>query len=298
MGSATSQGKTTITNAPQAAAKEAEKKFIGPVKPVWCAGCGDYAVLFALRKALVALEVPPEQVVICSGIGCSSRLPAYVGVYGFHGVHGRGLPAAIGAYVANPDLLHLVVGGDGDIFSIGGGHLAHAARRNPNITLLVMDNEIYGLTKGQPSPTTPADFHPKSMPMRLPERPLNPASMCLAYGVSFFARTYSGLVKQMTEIVIEAIRHPGFAVVQVLSPCRSFKNSYDAWNELTTPLPEDHDVTNLAAAMALAADEQRLYTGIFYKHVKPTLHEIIQQRRKEARSIIEPDLNKLFEKYA
>jgi 2-oxoglutarate ferredoxin oxidoreductase subunit beta len=280
------------------APKVATPPFASDLKPVWCPGCGSYGLLGTFRKALASLGVTPENVMITSGIGCSSRLPAYVTAYGFHTVHGRAIPCAVGAYLANPSLTHVVFGGDGDIFSIGGGHLPHVARRNPKITVFVLDNEIYGLTKGQASPTTPPSVKSKSMPDRLQEQPLNPAMMCLAYDVSFFARAYAGNLAQLSDIMTQALCHPGLAVVQVLNPCVTYNNQWETWNKMVQPISDSHDTSNRLAAMALAADEQRLHTGVFYKAVRPTLQDLVQARRDEAVRRGYTDLMALIRQYA
>jgi 2-oxoglutarate ferredoxin oxidoreductase subunit beta len=272
--------------------------FASDVKPVWCPGCGSYGLLGTFRKVLASLKLAPENIVITSGIGCSSRLPAYISAYGFHTVHGRAIPVAMGGYLANPNLTHIVFGGDGDIFSIGGGHLPHVARRNPKMTVFVLDTEIYGLTKGQASPTTPATVKSKSMPDRLAEQPLNPAMMCLAYDVSFFARAYAAQLPQMMDIMTQALQHPGLAVVQILNPCVTFNNMWETWNKMVQPIAASHDCANRLAAMALAADEERLHTGVFYKAIRPTLLDAVQVRRDEARRKIQPDIAALIQQYA
>jgi 2-oxoglutarate ferredoxin oxidoreductase subunit beta len=233
------------------------------VPPIWCPGCGDYAVLNGLMRAFVNLDIAPEDAVVASGIGCSSRFPAFVNTYGFHGVHGRVLPLATGIKLGNPELTVVAVGGDGDGFSIGGGHIPHAARRNVSLPYIVMDNSIYGMTKGQPSPTTPMGTKRKASPYGTLEAPLNPLAMVLSYEATFVARVFSGAVKQLISVFTEALRHPGFAFVQVLSPCVTFQNSYQHYRELTQSLPEDHDPTDLMAAMQLAQSTDPLYLGIF-----------------------------------
>jgi 2-oxoglutarate/2-oxoacid ferredoxin oxidoreductase subunit beta len=235
------------------------------VKPIWCPGCGDYAVLTAMMRAFARLELPKENITIASGIGCSSRFPAFLNTYGIHGVHGRALPLATGIKLGRPETTVVAVGGDGDGFSIGGGHIPHAARRNVDITYVVMDNNIYGMTKGQPSPTSPEGMATKASPYGAQERPLNPLLMALSYDISFVARCFSSKIKEMTDILVQALQHPGFALVQVLSPCVTFYNTYDHYREVTQPLPEDHDVTNRLGAMALAMDTDIQYLGIFYR---------------------------------
>jgi 2-oxoglutarate ferredoxin oxidoreductase subunit beta len=241
------------------------KDYKSGVRPIWCPGCGDYGVLNALMRAFAQLEVAPEKIAVASGIGCSSRFPAFLQTYGFHGIHGRPLPLATGIKLGQPELTVVAVGGDGDGFSIGGGHLPHAARRNVDLTYIVMDNSIYGMTKGQPSPTTPPGTVRKASPYGSLERPLNPLMMLLAYEASFVARAFSGEIKQMVEIIKAALQHPGFAFVQVLSPCVSFYDSYDHYRGIAEPLPEEHDRSDLMEAMRLARVGEPQYLGIFYE---------------------------------
>jgi 2-oxoglutarate ferredoxin oxidoreductase subunit beta len=253
------------------------------VRPIWCPGCGDYAVLSALQRAFAQLDLPPEDIVVASGIGCSSRFPAFVNTYGIHGVHGRALPLATGVKMGNPDLTVVAVGGDGDGFSIGAGHIPHAARRNVDLTYIVMDNSIYGMTKGQPSPTSPEGMVRKASPYGAQERPLNPLLMLLSYEATFVARTFSGAIKDMIEILVDAIQHPGFAFVQVLSPCVTFYNTYDPYREITAPLPDDHDPTDLPGAMQLAMERETQYLGVFYRNPEPpAYHQRIQEVQSQA----------------
>jgi 2-oxoglutarate ferredoxin oxidoreductase subunit beta len=247
------------------------KDFKSHVKPTWCPGCGDFGVLASLYQALAQLELDPAQTVIVSGIGCSSRLPFFVKTYGFQTAHGRVLPVATGVKLANPDLTVIAVGGDGDGFSIGGGHLAHAVRRNPDITYVVMDNEIYGLTKGQTSPTSPLGFKTKTTPYGSPDVPINPMAWALASGVSFAARGFSGSPKFLTELIVQGIQHPGFAFVQTMSPCPTFNNTYDSWRDEIQDLPGDHDATDRMQALAQAFRTDAIPVGLFYKEVRPTL---------------------------
>ncbi len=252
------------------------------VKPIWCPGCGDFAVLSAVMRALAAQSIPPERVAVASGIGCSSRFPAFIRTYGFHGVHGRPLPLATGIKLGNPLLTVIAVGGDGDGFSIGGGHLPHAARRDIELTYIVMDNSIYGMTKGQPSPTSPRGMRRKASPYGSLETPLNPVLMALAYGATFVARAFSGQIKQLTAIVEAALQHPGFAFIDVLSPCVTFFDTYDHYRRITRPLPDDHDPTDLAAAMQRAQSLEPLYLGIFRRVEGPGYAKRIAALREEA----------------
>jgi len=235
------------------------------VKPIWCAGCGDYAVHNAVMRVLADLDLPNENVAVISGIGCSSRFPGFVNTYGFHGIHGRVLPLATGVKLGSPETTVIAVSGDGDGFSIGGGHIPHAARRNIDITYIVMDNAIYGMTKGQPSPTSPEGMVRKASPYGVREQPVNPILMALAYQTSFVARAFSGKLKEMLDVIRQAIEHPGFALVQVLSPCVTYYPTYDLYREITAPIPETHDASDLLSAMRLALDTQTQYLGVFYR---------------------------------
>ncbi len=252
------------------------------VKPIWCPGCGDFGVLASFYNALSELRIDPARAVIASGIGCSGRFPAFVEAYGFHGVPGRVLPLATGIKMGNPDLVVCAVGGDGDAFSIGAGHLPHAARRNVDITYIVMDNEIYGLTKGQPSPTSPLGMERKASPYGSIESPINPVLMALAYDASFVARGFSSRPKEVTELIKQGITHKGFAFIQIFSPCVTFYDTYKHFREVTAPLPADHDPTDKVAAMRLAMSEEPLYLGVFYKKERPTLDELVASKRKLA----------------
>lgn len=244
--------------------------FRSGVKPIWCPGCGDFSVLSSFYKTLVELNLPSEKVAIASGIGCSGRFPAFVKAYGFHGVHGRAVPLATGMKLARPDLNVFAVGGDGDGFSIGGGHLPHAARRNVDITYIVMDNEIYGLTKGQPSPTSQIGMKKKASPYGTFDQPLNPLLMALSYGTTFVARGFSSKPKQLTELIKRGTQHEGFSIIQVISPCVSFNNLYDHFKAATKEIPEDHDPADKAAAIKLALDTETIYIGVFYEEDRPT----------------------------
>ncbi len=245
------------------------KDYKSDIKPVWCPGCGHYAVLSAVTKALAHLGLPKEEVALISGIGCSSRLPAYVDSYGFHGVHGRALAAASGLKAARSDLTVLVMGGDGDGFSIGGNHFLHACRRNMDITYVVMDNEVYGMTKGQASPTTGPDWlESKLTPHGTGVRRFQPAAIALAAGASFIARAFSGDPTGMTRLLVEAIQHPGFSFLQVLSPCTTFRPEQRAWKEQVHPIDRPATANAVEAAQMLQADDG-MAQGIFYAERLP-----------------------------
>ena len=235
------------------------------IKPVWCPGCGDFSVLSALTKALAELQVPPEDVAVVSGIGCSSRIPAYLGTYGFHGVHGRALPLATGLKLARPDLTVLVAGGDGDGFSIGGNHFMQACRRNVDITYLVMDNQVYGMTKGQASPTTEPDWERGKLTPGGPGiNPFQPLVVALASGANFIARASTSDPNGAARLFVEAIRHPGFSFVQILSPCVTFRPEQRGWKKLVRPAPVKPTAEPATAARRLLTDDS-FYLGVLYR---------------------------------
>ncbi len=234
-------------------------------KPIWCPGCGDFGVLSATYKALAALQLQPQDVVVAAGIGCSSRTPYFMSTYGLHGVHGRTLPIATGMKLANPDLTILVMGGDGDLMSIGAGHFPHAAARNVDITCIMMDNQTYGLTKAQASPTSSMGHKTKSTPYGVIAKPMAPVLFALANGATFVARGYSAKPNDLTDLIVQGIKHPGFSFVHVQSPCAEFFNTYDFYDEHIEELPSDWDQQDLKAAINLALTEEKVHLGVFYQ---------------------------------
>jgi len=251
------------------------------VKPIWCPGCGDYSVLLEITKALAALELPAEEVAIMSGIGCSSRIPAYSNCYGFHGVHGRALPLATGLKVARPELTVICTGGDGDGFSIGGNHFLHACRRNADITYIVMDNQVYGMTKGQASPTTDPDWDNVLMPGGTGISPFQPLVIALASGANFVARAFSGDPAGTTDVIVEGIKHPGFSFIQILSPCATFRPDQREWrNQIRkAPVPFTDDPSK-AANLIMTDDGFNL--GILYRGDRPAYQ---LNRKDETRNL-------------
>lgn len=251
----------TSTRAPVRAPKD----YKSSCKPVWCPGCGDFSVLSAFTKAMAALELAPERVALISGIGCSSRIPAYLNVYGFHGVHGRALPVAIGLKVTRPDLTVLVAGGDGDGFSIGGNHFLQACRRNVDMTYVVMDNQVYGMTKGQASPTTEPDWErSKLTPHGTRINPFYPLVIALASGANFIARASSNDPNGSARVISEAISHPGFSFVQILSPCITFRPEQRDWKKIVRPAPVAPTSDPAVAARRLMTDDN-FYLGTLFK---------------------------------
>lgn len=245
------------------------KQFKSSVKPVWCPGCGHFAVLNAITKALAHLALANEQVALLSGIGCSSRVPAYTSVYGFHGIHGRALALASGLKAARADLTVLVAGGDGDGLSIGGNHFIHACRRNMDMTYIIMDNEVYGMTKGQASPTTAPDWtQSKLTPHGTGLRPFQPAALALAAGASFIARGFTGDPNGLAQMLVAAIEHKGFSVVQALSPCPTFRPEHMDWKHQIRAFEHDTSDDAIIAAQRIQADDGQS-TGIIYQRDLP-----------------------------
>ncbi|MFO0984666.1 MAG: 2-oxoacid:ferredoxin oxidoreductase subunit beta [Planctomycetota bacterium] len=250
------------------------KDYKSDLKPIWCPGCGDFGVLQALYRALAAIGRPPHEIAFVSGIGCSSRIPGYTTAYGFNSVHGRALPIAQGIKLARPELLVLCAGGDGDGFSIGGGHVPHAIRRNIDITYVVMDNQIYGLTKGQLSPTSPRGLQTVTSSLGSMEEPVNPLLYVLAYGAGYVAQGTPADLAGLAAVIEEGIRYPGFAFINVQSPCVTF--GHDEWQikqhkEAMRSLEKlGHDRSDRLRAMALAQEYgKQLYTGVFYRNPDP-----------------------------
>lgn len=244
-------------------------------RPIWCPGCGLFGIHTSLLKAFSTLGLKNDNVSIVTGIGCSSRLPFFVDTYGYHSLHGRALPTALGLKVVRPDLTVVVAGGDGDGLSIGGNHFIHAARRNPDITYIMSNNAIYGMTKGQLSPTSPYGMKSSSTPLGSFEYPLNPAAMALVSGATYVARGYPVRAEELANIIAGGIAHPGFAFIEVLSPCVTFNKAvgYDSINIAASDLPEEHSVKDRQSAMGLAMEEKKTYFGVFYRARKSTYHD-------------------------
>ena len=238
--------------------------FKSDYKPIWCPGCGDFTVLSSITKALAALELEPRNVAVVSGIGCSSRMPAYTTAFGFHGVHGRALAAATGLKIARPDLTVLVTGGDGDGYSIGGNHFMHACRRNVDMTYIVMDNHVYGMTKGQPSPTTEPDWDSKLSPGGTGLKVFHPLVVALAAGANYIARAFSGDPNGTAEILAQAIRHPGFSFVEILSPCVTFRPEQREWRNSVRPAPVEPTDDPVAATRRILTDDG-FNLGVLYR---------------------------------
>jgi 2-oxoglutarate ferredoxin oxidoreductase subunit beta len=247
-------------------------------KPTWCPGCGDFGVVAAIEMAVKRLKIPSHQVVIVSGIGCSSNLPHFLNSYGFHSIHGRSLPVAEGIRWSNHSLTVIATGGDGDGFGIGVGHFVHTMRRNVDMTYVTMDNQIYGLTTGQASPTSMMGQKTKSTPTGVIENPLDPIALALACGATYVARGFSGDVKQMADLIAGGVQHKGFAFVDALSPCVTYNkiNTFDWFRQRVYKLESaGHDPTNLVAAWERSLEwGDKIPIGLFYKVEKPTYEDL------------------------
>ena len=245
------------------------KDFKGKADPDWCPGCGDFGVLTALKQALVELNLHPHKVMTISGIGCSSNLPGYVSTYGMHTLHGRALAVATGAQLANHELKIIVTGGDGDGYGIGGNHFVHSMRRNIDLTYIVMNNQIYGLTTGQISPTSTKGMKTKSTPIGSVENPIFPVSLAIAAGATYVARGYTGQVKHLVDLIKGGIQHKGFALIDAFSPCVTFNldNTHEFFKHRTKKLEDmGHDPTDFAAAIQKSYEwGDEIPIGLFWK---------------------------------
>lgn len=279
---------TALAGIPRAEARLSAKEFKTDLKPIWCPGCGDFGVLVALTKALSEVQVAPENIAVLTGIGCAGRLPGYVQAYGFNALHGRVLPLATGLKLTRPDLLVFAAGGDGDGLAIGGGHFPHAARRNPDITYLMFDNQVYGLTKGQFSPTTPLGDVTTTTRQGSIEEPMNPCTLAMAYGASFVARAFSGNVPHHAQMILEAFRHPGFAFIQSIPPCVTFRGNeqFKTIRENARWLEDDptYDPTDRQAAWEIASQSNiyEMSFGVLWRQERPTYEERLAFLRDKA----------------
>lgn len=263
-----------LDSPPPAAPRFQPGDFKSDLKPIWCPGCGDFGVVTAITRALAAIGRPPHEIAFVSGIGCSSRIPGYTTAYGFNTVHGRALPIAQGIKLANPDLLVLVASGDGDGFSIGGGHVAHVIRRNIDLTYIVMDNQIYGLTKGQLSPTSKQGRKTVTSNFGSLEEPVNPLLYVMGYGASFVAQGTPADMGGLAKLIEEGIRFPGFAFINVQSPCVTYGLEEQQLKAQKTRMQSleslGHDPADRARATELARDYgTKLYTGVLYRNPNP-----------------------------
>lgn len=240
--------------------------------PTWCPGCGYFGIHQGLNNAIRRLNLPHHNVVTVSGIGCAGRYPFFSHTCGLHTVHGRALPVATGVKLANPELTVLAVGGDGDGLAIGGGHLPHIARRDVDVNYLLFDNSIYGLTKGQPSPSSPVGLKTKVSLQGSVETPLNATLMALSYGATFAARLFAGDPEGIADTLVEGIRHPGFSFFHIYTSCVTFDKQFKTWNNLTKnvhPLPKTYDPSDRKKAMDHILDDDFSMGIIFRKEEHP-----------------------------
>ena len=239
---------------------------LGQIDIAWCPGCGNYAILNTLKQALTELKISPQQLVVVSGIGQAAKIPQYFKTHYFNGLHGRALPPATGIKAANPNLTVIAESGDGDMYGEGGNHFIHTIRRNPDITNIVHNNMVYGLTKGQASPTSETGFKTPIQVNGVTLNPFNSISIAIALDASFIARAFSGDIKETKEIIKKAIQHKGYALVDIFQPCVSFNkiNTYDWFKEHTYYLDSRYDVTNRIEAFKKSIEQNKLPLGIFY----------------------------------
>jgi 2-oxoglutarate ferredoxin oxidoreductase subunit beta len=252
------------------------------LEPAWCPGCGNFGILKALNKALVELEIEPHQLLMVSGIGQAGKLPHYSRGNVFNSLHGRPVPPAIGAKIANPELVVIAVSGDGDAYGEGGNHFLHAARRNHDITYMVHNNQVYGLTKGQASPTSDPGFVTKTTPYGAPS-PINPITIAIVGGATLVARGFTGDVEHLAELIKRGIQHKGFALIDILQPCVSFnhKNTYSWYRERVYKLGEDYDPADRPGAIEKAQEwGDRIPIGVIYQLSSTTFEEQIPALKK------------------
>ena len=273
------------------------KDFATATPSWWCPGCGDYGVLSALKSALADLGKNPKDVAFVSGIGCSGKISGYLHSYAFHGVHGRALPVATAVKLANKELTVIAAGGDGDGYAIGAGHFIHAVRRNPDVTYIVMDNQTYGLTKGQSSPTSQTGYVTGTSPNGHPEAPINGLAVALSAGATFLARGFSAHPKQLVELLKQAILHKGFSIVEVESPCVTYNkiNTYAWFKDNVFYVDENHDAGDKVKAFELLMDDGKMPLGVLYRADRPTLEELAH---KDATPVVKQPLNGDLSRFA
>ncbi|MCJ7546410.1 MAG: 2-oxoacid:ferredoxin oxidoreductase subunit beta [Deltaproteobacteria bacterium] len=251
-------------------------KDYGEYETTWCPGCGNFGILLAVKRALAARGLKPHQVLFVSGIGQAAKAPHYLNANLFDGLHGRSLPVATGAKLANPALIVIAESGDGCTYGEGGNHFLAAIRRNIDITMLVHDNQVYGLTKGQASPTSAEGFVTKTQPEGSASAPFNPVGVAVAMRAGFVARGFSGMTDLLSDLIQQASIHPGFSLIDVLQPCVSFNrvNTWEWYQERCEPLPKGYDPTDWRAAMEIAQQwGDKIPVGVIYRNARPSFHE-------------------------
>lgn len=259
----------------------------------WCPGCGNFGILKLMTAAMTALELDQQQTVLVSGIGQAAKIPQYMQVHFFNGLHGRALPAATAIKASNPNLTVIAESGDGDMYGEGGNHFIHCIRRNPDLTNIVHNNMVYGLTKGQASPTSQRGFETPLQPAGVILEPFNPLAVAIALEASFVARAFVGHKEQTLGILQQAIRHRGYALVDLLQPCVSFNklNTYQWFDENTAYLDENHDPHDRIQAFASALEEDPLRLGVFYRKEKPLFEDQLLGHKKEKKPLFQRQVN-------
>ena len=276
----------------------------GQYETAWCPGCGNFSILDAVKSGLVASELEPHQVLLVSGIGQAAKAPHYLNANVFNGLHGRALPVATGAKLANPDLRIIVESGDGCNYGEGGNHFLAAIRRNIDLTLIVHNNQIYGLTKGQASPTTMEGFVTKAQPEGVASAPFNPIAVAVAMQASFVARGFSGMIDHLAGLIEQAIAHEGFALIDVLQPCVSFNkvNTFAWYKKRCYALPEEYDATDWQAAMGIAMEwEDKIPLGIIYRNQRTSFEKrfsVLQHGPLVGQDTNLAELKKILEKFS
>jgi 2-oxoglutarate ferredoxin oxidoreductase subunit beta len=272
----------------------------GPYETAWCPGCGNFGILRAVKKALADGGLEPHQVLLVSGIGQAAKAPHYLNANVFNGLHGRSLPVATGAKLANPDLTVIVESGDGCNYGEGGNHFLAAIRRNIDITMIVHDNQVYGLTKGQASPTSAEGFVTKAQPEGAPSSPFNPIAVAVGMRAGFVARGFSGMMEDLAELIQEAIAHPGFALIDVLQPCVSFNrvNTWEWYQERCKPLPERYDPMDWDVAIKTAYQwEDHIPLGVIYRNKRTSFREHLGRGRLVGHEVDRDRIKEIMEKF-
>ena len=266
---------------------------MGDIDMAWCPGCGNYPILKTLKEALTELDIAPTEMVLVSGIGQAAKMPHYLRTNFFNGLHGRALPPATAIKAANPNLTVIAESGDGDMYGEGGNHFLHCIRRNPNITNIVHDNMIYGLTKGQASPTSPRGLKTPVQVAGVILEPFNPLAVAVALNASFVARASAADREQTKEILKQAITHKGYALVDIFQPCVTFNklNTYQWFKEHVYYLDDSHDSSDRAAAFAKATETDRLPVGVFYANPKETFEENTHFYDRDPRPLYQRDVD-------
>jgi 2-oxoglutarate ferredoxin oxidoreductase subunit beta len=273
--------------------------------PTWCPGCGDFMIMSTLKTAIAELQLEQHNTLLVSGIGCGSRMPHFIKTYGFEGLHGRALPVATGAKLANHNLKVIITVGDGDCYGIGGNHYMHAMRRNLDITLIVQDNAIYGLTKGQTSPTSQKGFVSNSTPFGALEDPVNPLTWAIAAGATYVARGFALDAAHLKKLIMDGVRHKGFSLIDVLQPCTTYNkvNTAEWYKQRVYKLEESgHNPEDRAAAIAKGEEwGDKIPIGLFFKTTKPTYEDGLPQIAKTPlvkQDISNVDITPLLVKYS